>query len=316
MQVAGAVATVTLLATAVSAAGLPGSGEAAAARPVVGAIAPARAPAGGETAAAMWAFAGHHIICEIAFQRLTDEARDMVFAVRAADPKPSPTFYESCVWPDISRREDHRATYEYHFMNLAEPGADQIIMERDCANYDCVQLAVVRYANYLATDPGDSTSMKIRRANALKFVGHFVGDLHQPLHTGFAYDRGGNDTVARFYDESPSNLHGIWDYAIPERMGYYDDPAATARRLNAEITAAQAAAWENFDVVGWSRESYEVVKTLVYDVPPDGKLGDDYYERAAPIVERRMQQAGVRLAFLLNNAAAGRLDFPPMFPGA
>ena len=87
-------------------------------------------------------------------------------------------------------------------------------MERDCANYDCVQLAVVRYASYLATDPGSSESMKVRRANALKFVGHFVGDLHQPLHTGYAYDRGGNGTAAQFFDEDPSNLHGIWDYAI------------------------------------------------------------------------------------------------------
>ncbi len=316
MRFTGAVATVALLATAVSATVSPGNGEAAAEKPAGGEIAAAGTPASGETATAMWAYNGHHIICEIAFQRLSDEARAMVFAVRAADPNPSPTFYQSCVWPDVSRRDDHRATYEYHFMNVVEPGADELVMERDCANYDCVQLAVVRYANYLATDPGDSESMKVRRANALKFVGHFVGDLHQPLHTGYADDRGGNGTVAQFFDEGPSNLHGIWDYAIPARMGYYEDPPVTARRLGAEITAAQVGEWADFDVVGWSRESYEVVDSLVYDVPRDGKLGDDYYERAAPIVERRMKQAGVRLAFLLNNAAAGTLDFPPMFGGS
>ena len=283
---------------------------------LVATVASAGSPGTGEAAAAMWAYNGHHIICEVAFQRLTDETRAMVFAVRAADLNPSPTFYQSCVWPDVSRREDHRSTYEYHFMNVVEPGADEIVMERDCASYDCVQLAVVRYTNYLATDPGDSDSMKVSRANALKFVGHFVGDLHQPLHTGYAYDRGGNDTAAQFFDEDPSNLHGIWDYAIPERMGYYEDPPVTARRLSSEITAAHAAEWEDFDVVGWSRESYEVAKSLVYDVPPDAKLGNDYYERAASIVERRMKQAGVRLAFLLNSAAAGTLDFPPMFDGS
>ena len=316
MRFAGAVATVALLAAAVSVVGQPGNGEAAAENPAGREIAAPGMPASGETASAMWAYNGHHIICEIAFQRLTDEARAMVFAVRAADPNASPTFYQSCVWPDVARRADHRATYEYHFMNVVESGANEIVMERDCANYDCVQLAVVRYASYLATDPGDSEGMKVRRANALKFVGHFVGDLHQPLHTGYAYDRGGNGTAAQFFDEDPSNLHGIWDRAIPERMGYYEDPPVTARRLSSEITASQAVEWEDFDVVGWSRESYEVVKSLVYDVPPDGKRGDDYYQRAAPIVERRMKQAGVRLAFLRNNAAAGTLHFSPMFDGS
>ena len=315
MRFASVVTMMALVAT-VASTGSPSTGKTVAGEPAGGETAAAGTPASGETAAAMWAFDGHHIICEIAFQRLTDEARGMVFAVRAADPNASPTFYQSCAWPDISRRQDHRATYEYHFMNVVEPAADEIVMERDCANYDCVQLAVVRYATYLATDPGDSESMKVRRANALKFVGHFVGDLHQPLHAGYAYDRGGNDTAAQFFDEGPSNLHRIWDRAIPERMGYYEDPPVTARRLSSEITAAQAAEWEDFDVVGWSRESYEVVKSLVYDVPPDGRLGDGYYERAAPIVERRMKQAGVRLAFLLNNAAAGTLDFPPMFDGS
>ena len=96
-------------------------------------------------------------------------------------------------------------------------------------------------------------------------------------------------------------------------MGYYDDPAATARRLNDEITEPEARAWESFDVVAWSRESYEVVKDLVYDIPADGRLGDDYFDRAVPIVERRFKQAGVRLAFLLNQIAAGTLDFPPLF---
>lgn len=260
-----------------------------------------------------WSMQGHDIVCEIAFQRLSQEARDMVFAIRAHDPQPSETFFRSCSWPDSSRYEDHKATYEYHFMNVVVPDADEMVMQRDCANYDCVQLAIVRYANYTSMDPKGSESMQIRRANALKFVGHFVGDLHQPVHVGYAHDRGGNDVFVDFFDETDQRLHAVWDFLIPERMGYYDDPVATARRLADEITEQEAAAWENFDVVAWSRESYEVVKDLVYDIPADGRLGDDYFDRAAPIVERRFKQAGVRLAFLLNHAAAGTLDFPPLF---
>lgn len=270
----------------------------------VTAAAPAPAP---------WSLAGHDIVCEIAFQRLTDEARAMVFEIRAHDPQPSETFYRSCAWPDSSRYADHKATYEYHFMNVVVPDAGEMVIQRDCASYDCVQLAVVRYARYVAMDPGSSDDLRIRRANALKFVGHFVGDLHQPVHVGYAHDRGANDVYVDFYDERNERLHAVWDFHIPDRMGLYEDPVASAQRLAEEITDAEAAAWENFDVVGWSRESYEIVRELVYDIPAGGRIGDDYFERAVPIVERRFKQAGVRLAYLLNHAAAGTLDFPPLW---
>lgn len=260
-----------------------------------------------------WSLEGHDIVCEIAFQRLTTQARDLVFAVRAQDPDPTPTFYRSCGWPDASRYEDHKSTYEYHFMNVVVPDAEHVVMQRDCANYDCVQVAIVRYARYLSMDPGDSESMQIRRANALKFVGHFVGDLHQPVHVGYAHDRGGNDVFVEFFADGPQRLHAVWDFYIPQRMGLYDDPIVTAHRLNDEITDDEAAAWSNFDVVAWSRESYEVVKTLVYDFPESGRIDDAYFDRALPIVERRFKQAGVRLAYLINHAADGTLDFPPLF---
>ena len=283
-------------------------------------LAPAHGAAVGSKSAsagapAAWSFAGHSIVCEIAFQRLTDDGRALLFAAREHDPEPSRMFFRSCSWADESRYGDHRATYEYHFMNVVVPEAEQMVMERDCANYDCVQLAVVRYANYLSMDPGGSESLQIRRANALKFLGHFVGDMHQPVHVGYAHDRGANDITVDFYDEEDERLHAVWDFHIPNRMGYYDDPIATARRLNEEITDAEAAEWANFDVVGWSRESYEIVKDLVYDIPADGRLGDDYYNRAEPIVEERFKQAGIRLAHLINSAAAGTLDFPSLFEG-
>ena len=260
-----------------------------------------------------WSLPGHDIVCEIAFQRLTQAARSMVFEIRAHDPQPDETFYRSCRWPDASRYEDHKATYEYHFMNVVDPDADELDMPRDCANYDCVQLAIVRYARYTSMDPGGSESLRIRRANALKFLGHFVGDLHQPVHVGYAHDRGGNDRIVQFFGQSDVNLHAVWDFHIPDRMGLYDDPEATARRLEDEITGDEAAAWENFDVVAWSRESYAIVRDLVYDLPASDRIGDEYFDRAAPIVERRFKQAGVRLAFLLNHAAGGTLDFPPLF---
>ena len=86
---------------------------------------------------AVWSRDGHEIVCEIAFQRLTRAGRRLVFAARADDPDPSPTFRQSCVWADSSRYGDHRSTYEYHFVNV-DKGSDSIDLQRDCGAYDCV----------------------------------------------------------------------------------------------------------------------------------------------------------------------------------
>ncbi|HEX9698484.1 MAG TPA: S1/P1 nuclease [Acidobacteriota bacterium] len=277
-------------------------------------VGPGRVGAAGVAGTVPWAAASHQIVCEIAFRRLTDAGRELVATVMADDPEPAPAFYESCVWADSSRYGGHQSTYEYHFMNVVVAGADQIVMERDCAAFDCVQVAVARYARYLAADPAGNGALRERRAAALKFLGHFVGDLHQPLHVGYAYDRGGNDTRVRFFDDPEMrSLHSVWDFYIPDRMGLHADALASAERLDGEISAADAAAWGTFDIVGWSRESYEMVKGLVYDFPIDSRIGDDYFDGAVPVVERRLQQAGVRLALLINHIAAGTLELPPLF---
>ena len=141
--------------------------------------------------------------------------------------------------------------------------------------------------------------------------------MHQPLHAGQREDRGGNDVIVDFFDESEVNLHGVWDFHIPNRAGVYDDPVGIAQRWNDEITDAQAAEWESFDIFAWSEESYQLARTLGYGaVPTNGVISSDYFDRGAAVVEERMKQAGVRLAFLINNAATDSLDFPRVLGGS
>ena len=266
-------------------------------------------------AAGAWSNPGHQIVCEIAFQRLTPEAKALIRDLRRVDSDPGSSFSQSCLWPDKVRATTHPDTAEYHFLNTVR-GEPAIDFAKDCAAHDCVVDAVERYAIYLM-QPGNSERDRKKKADALKFLGHFVGDLHQPLHEGYGADRGGNLLDVRWFGES-TNLHKVWDLLIGSRGGLRFP--ASALSLNEAVTEDQAHQWETLDVLGWSQETYRHAADEAYKRPEGGgfvdveegdALGDAYFDRALPVVKEQLQKAGVRLAFLLNSIAAGQeLRFP------
>ena len=160
-----------------------------------------------------WSAAGHEVICEIAWMRLGDDARAMVRDVAGLESRAD--FAESCVWADRVRRTTHRHTASYHYVNIP-PDRSGFDMERDCSHPErrCVTWAVRRYAEVLH----DRTASRETRGEALKFLAHFVGDIHQPLHAGYADDLGGNRVAVNFFGDA-RNLHSVWDGAIVARGG-------------------------------------------------------------------------------------------------
>jgi hypothetical protein len=258
-----------------------------------------------EATRAAWSLNVHAVVCEIAWQHLDDATKQFVRDVRRADPDAGPTFSGSCAWADTVRNTTHRATYQYHFINV-DRGSPAIDWPRDCGAYDCVTAAVVRYARYLAETPR-SRADSLRRADALKFLGHFVGDLHQPMHAGFRDDLGGNLTAVQWGGANP-NLHAVWDGFLPGRA--QTTTVADGVRLAGEVTDEERLAWRNVDVLGWTAESYQVTATQAYDFGTDPDLSGSYATRMSPIVVERLKQAGVRLAWLIQHAASGTLALP------
>lgn len=284
------------------------------------------------TEAWAWGDQGHRIICQIAFERLTPAGRSLVMSIFAdrqhvEDPFDScpacngqkddgrfMTFQEGCTWADESRRDTFKGTYEYHYVNVPQ-AAMTLDLARDCAALDCAIVAIQRYARYVGLPPGSSPREQERRYLALRFLGHFVGDLHQPLHVGNAEDLGGNNISVK-WDTGPTDvdrkLHAVWDSSILQRAGITDE-VADGQALNAEITATELAAWQTFAVSGWAEESFAHARARGY-VRENGspivngtRLSDDYFDLARPIAIERLKQAGVRLAHLINAAAAGTL---------
>lgn len=146
----------------------------------------------------------------------------------------------------------------------------------------------------------DSTRTREDHVRALKLLVHFVADIHQPMHVGRASDRGGNDVDVRWFGRTV-NLHSLWDsHILDHQQLSYTEYVAFLDFASAD----EIAAWQATGYVDWLRES-QVLRAEIY-APIDAagdevpNLGWDYFNTAIPIVERRLKQAGIRLAGVLN----------------
>ena len=168
---------------------------------------------------------------------------------------------------------------------------------------DCVVDKVAEFTAELR-DPATSAP---ERLLALKFLLHFVGDVHQPLHASDNHDRGGNCVLLSLGGPRTTNLHAWWDTGVIQLLG--SDAPTIAAHLKSQITPAQAAQWTKGDVKAWALESYEVAKASVYtlNTPPGcGRdvapipLPDSCVAAAKGVAAVQLERAGVRLAAVLN----------------
>ena len=145
------------------------------------------------------------------------------------------------------------------------------------------------------------------RLLALKYVLHFVGDVHQPLHASDHQDREGNCVRISLGGVRTSNLHIYWDTGVLEPLG--SDPNTAATTLSARITSAQASAWARGSAADWAQESFGVAKAVVYTLNTTAGCGaetapvslpDAYVAAAQAAANLQLEKAGVRLAWVLN----------------
>ena len=247
-----------------------------------------------------WGNDGHKIVCEIAFQNLTPEAKLMTDGLVRGSGYQS--FSESCTWADKVRR-DRRETAGWHFVNVP-PDQRAVAFNRDCGPPRRCAIWAIRGSHQ--TLANRSSSPKKRR-EALFFVSHFVGDIHQPLHVSHSRDRGGNSLNVNFLGRK-TNLHTVWDSRILVAAGFRSR-GGVARLLR--ITPWQRRGWSTYDLVGWANESLFRARRFAYrdvggrEIKTGHQLGGTYLRRRKGVVGLGLQQGGVRLAFLLNEAASG-----------
>lgn len=246
-----------------------------------------------------WGGEGHRIVGAIATSYLSESALSGCAALLEGQ-----TLAEVSTWADEVRGQSAYAwSRPLHYLNVPD-GATDIDLLQDCPDEACVVAAVSRFEKTLRKV--DATVEEKREA--LKFLVHFVGDLHQPLHVARGSDKGGNEISVVYSGRGSVTLHAAWDtYLVREVAG--EDWGTYAAVLRGGISEQQAAEWRgSMDPLDWANESLALAISAAYPIPAAGVLDAAYLEQGVAVVERRLQAAGVRLAAVLNSVFAGVSD--------
>ncbi len=245
-----------------------------------------------------WGPLGHAIVAELAQRHLSPAAQAEVHRLLA--PEHTGSLAAVANWPDQIQNDRAQAalwkqTRSQHYVNFH--GADcDYVPPRDCRDGQCVIGALTHYVAVL----GDRTQGDAARQEALAFVVHFVGDIHQPLHAGYRDDKGGNTFQVQF-DGMGSNLHRVWDSGLLSRRGL--DAPAYAQMLDARrpVSLPAPIAPRQDVYAQWARES--CLLTAQPGFYPAGRtINQAYVDAELPVAELRLREAGRRLATVLNLA--------------
>lgn len=268
-----------------------------------------------------WGVDGHLIICQIAQGRLSDTAAKAVNELLPSDA--SGNLSSLCSWADKVRFRYHWSA-PLHFIDVPD-NVCSYSYDRDCKDEEgvkgrCVAGAINNYTSQLLTYGSSSPSPSSKSSSsgqynlteALLFLSHFMGDIHQPLHVGFASDKGGNTIDVHWYRRK-TVLHHVWDVNIIEtaEKDYYDEGAGEfVDALNKNITGEWSDKVQEWEECGknqtacpdiYGSESITAACDSAYkNVTEDSTLGDEYFGSRLPVVNLRLAQGGVRLAATLN----------------
>ena len=258
-----------------------------------------------------WGREGHQIVAAVAMERLTDATSERVQELLGTSRSSLVTIAN---WADQVRHQ-RDSTYNWHFVDIpkSEKAFDH---DRDCFEIpsktghegadsdhnDCVVDRIGMFQKGLA----DSSQDKKTRLEALKFLVHFVGDIHQPFHA-IGDGKGANDNkitlfktgVCPFAGKSyPCNLHAAWDDGLLEHTGLSLD--VYVGELDKLIDAENLDTKDVGSPESWANESHK--DAVRFWVPNGGVVDETYFKTARPIIDERLALAGIRLAALLNSA--------------
>lgn len=254
-----------------------------------------------------WGGQGHRLVGLIAADRLTPVAKQNVRWLLDGQ-----TLADVASWADTITGEQVQTSY-WHYLNIP-PEASGYDRDRDCPRQpgvaagsrgdrwrDCVVDRIAYWEERLGNPKLDRAD----RATALKFVVHFIGDLHQPFHA-LGVGRGGNDVKVRVFGQAdcgtdpnrpvPCNLHSVWDGRLIARHNL-DDPAylaALKKLIDEKNLGAQPAGTP----AQWAEQSFRLAKEAL--VKDGADIDEGYYRRHIQVIDERLALAGVRLAASLN----------------
>ena len=260
-----------------------------------------------------WGGQGHRLVGLVAADRLTPVAKQNVAWLLDGQ-----SLADVSSWADTITGEQVQTSY-WHYLNIP-PDATGYDRDRDCPKQPGVEAGsrsdrwrdcVVDRIAYWEERLGNPKLDRSDRATALKYVVHFIGDLHQPFHA-LGVGRGGNDIKVRVFGQSdcsndpakpvPCNLHSVWDSRLISRHNL--DEQAYLAELRKGIAAGNLGARPPGTPGQWAEQSFRLAKEAL--VKDGENIDEGYYRRHIGVIDERLALAGVRLAASLN----GILKYP------
>ena len=269
-----------------------------------------------------WGVQGHRLVGSIAAERLTPVAKRNVAWLLDGQ-----TLADVSSWADTLTSDQVQTSY-WHYLNIP-PDARGYDRDRDCPRQPGVEAGsrgdrwrdcVVDRIAYWEERLGDAKLDRADRATALKFIVHFIGDLHQPFHA-LGVGRGGNDVRVRVFGQAncgpstssglpraesrggsdparpnPCNLHSVWDSRLIAHRAL-DDGEYLAELRNV-IGRKGLGSLPTGTPAQWAEQSFRLAKEAL--VAPDTNIDEAYYRRHITVIDERIALAGLRLAASLN----------------
>ena len=260
-----------------------------------------------------WDDEGHRVIAEIATHYLSTAALAKAHNLLDddTDTLTAKDIPSAATWAD--KIQDRRSN-NWHFANIdatrpnipaacfGQPPLPNGTPASKGVEQDCVIDKVNQFADELA-DPNTSRNEKIL---ALKFLLNLVADLHQPLRVADEGDSHGMKTAMVTKNTTPGDLFSFWDRVLVAQLGA--DPKAVAQKLTDGISEYDRAAWTSGGPHLWALEAHQLGVDSAYgmvgnqDVRGNSVLTDEDVVKATKVASTQLSRAGVRLAFILNDA--------------
>jgi hypothetical protein len=260
-----------------------------------------------------WGVQGHRLVALLATNHLTPVAKQNVAWLLAPE-----TLGDIASWADEVQGGINQ-TALWHYVNIP-PDAKSYDRDRDCPRQpgvsagsrndawrDCVVDRIAYHEQRLA----DRMLDRADRAIALKFLVHFVGDIHQPLHAS-AIERGGNGILVRVFGSetcggdparpAPCNLHSAWDSLMIGHRAL--DDQAFLKVLEARVTNERLLDKPAGTAAEWAMESLTLSNAIM--LPQQGTVDEAYYQKNIAVIDERLSLAGARLSQVLNRALTSR----------
>ncbi len=274
---------------------------------------------------------GHQLTCQLAFEQLRPKSQQKIIRLLNTMPakalahlnkynhsesKAPMTYAKACTWADAIKKESKFERFKsWHYINVKR---DKSFIDRKSCRNNCVTQAVIYHQEQLTSSRSEQ-----QKRQALMFLGHWLGDIHQPLHVSFASDLGGNKTKIIFQDDKCTNLHWVWDQCLlTEQVETNDDQIRyeylyqkLSKILNKNKKNGNVEKWKTDDIYRWASESITLARLPKFgyctttkdnhckvNAPRPYQLMNDYQKYFAPVINERIVKAAVRLAHRLEQS--------------